>query len=189
MKGSNTGSDDAGLLDVLPFAAMLLDAEGAVVRANPAVAGVIGSGPDEIAGLPIAAALGKLRGASLAGATLNGLLEAGGVAATVVVASPGEEGALPGRHRLHLRRYPSGGSARFLALFEPVAEDDGRLVEIRRLKHEMSNLLMGLLGSAELLKDYRDVSDAAREKARVIAAECARLHDCLNRLDQTLNRS
>jgi PAS domain-containing protein len=187
MKGSSSGSDDAGLLDVLPFAAMLIDAEGLVVRSNPAIVGILGRHPEEIAGLPIAEALGNLRGASLAGATLDGLLEAGGVAATVVVAAPGEEGALPARHRLHLRRFPSHGTARFLGLFEPVADDDERLLEVRRLKHELSNLLMGCLGNAELLNG-QDLSERARGRARTIAEECRRMHDCLTRLDRVLHR-
>jgi len=50
-----------------------------------------------------------------------------------------------------------------------------RMGQIRLLRHEANNLLMGLVGRAELLERNSGMDDAARDKVRRLRADCKRL--------------
>jgi signal transduction histidine kinase len=55
------------------------------------------------------------------------------------------------------------------------AQLNERLQQIRRLRHDANNLLMGLMGRAELLEHGPGLDEAAREKVRRIRADCKRM--------------
>lgn len=57
------------------------------------------------------------------------------------------------------------------------------LLKIRTLKHEMSNVLMGLLGHAELLEDDPDLPETSKERVQLIRAQLHRLQDQIGKLN------
>ena len=59
-----------------------------------------------------------------------------------------------------------------------------RAVEIAsRVKHEVNNLLMGLLGQASLLRERFDLPDAARRKVETIERQGRKIRDQVAELD------
>ncbi len=59
-----------------------------------------------------------------------------------------------------------------------------RAVEITsHVKHDVNNLLMGLLGHTALLSARPDLSEAARQKAALIEQQAIRIRDRIAELD------
>jgi len=58
--------------------------------------------------------------------------------------------------------------------------------EIKRavgsIRHDLNNLLMGLVGHVELLRDTRDLPDDARRRLRIISDHLDRIRDKVGEL-------
>jgi hypothetical protein len=62
-------------------------------------------------------------------------------------------------------------------LEQQIEELKGRLRDVRAVKHQICNELMGAIGHAELLELQPELSDAARRKVARIRAHCAAITD------------
>lgn len=62
------------------------------------------------------------------------------------------------------------------------------LLKARVIKHQMSNIMMGLLGHTELLGEHPDLPERSRQKVQLIYDQICRLQgqvDALNELCRT----
>ena len=170
-----TESPELALLHALPFPAALLNASGIVIAANGPAEAVLGAGLVGTPFFPIA-----IPGAA---ATPAESAYRQGMATSEVQTAF----ALPGR-RLLVRSLP-GPERRALALIvdESGAGSGAVLAQVReiasKVKHDVNNVLMGLLGQTSLLQSRPDVSAVARAKIAVIEEQGRKIRDTVARLD------
>jgi len=153
------------LLDLLPAA--VLDASGTVLEVSPGFGARVGCEPSWLVGQPLLPVLAPL------------LAEAGGDAATLDedrdlnLASRGE--------RIVFRHYRCADGTRILAVVRaapsaPAALDDV-VARISRARHQVNNLLMSMMGHADLILAVPGLPDAARAKADRILQDAGRIRD------------
>ena len=175
----------------LPVAALLVDWQGTILNANPAARKWVG-GDDAIGRrvfdqLPGLEALEEEFVDNLAQSTLP----------PAVLIEAGEEGA-----KLKVQLRPIHGAERSvcLALLEPLAEGseateqrladaEGRLLSVRRVRHEMNNLLMGVLGHCELLLNDKQLDPHVRGKVEKVMAQSQRLREAIQQLSRVVKGS
>ena len=58
------------------------------------------------------------------------------------------------------------------------------LLSARAVKHEMSNILMGVQGHIDLLEDYPELRDKSTRKIRLIREQLRRMQDQLDALNK-----
>lgn len=61
---------------------------------------------------------------------------------------------------------------------------ENRMADVRRIKHQISNELMGVLGHTELLAGEPGLSDRTLDRVRRIREHCDRLQQQANELNR-----
>jgi len=62
-------------------------------------------------------------------------------------------------------------------LREQIRDLERRLREVSAIKHEISNILMGLMGHTELLANSTEPPEKSRKRAKLIYAQCQRIKE------------
>jgi len=152
------------LVEAVPLPGVLLDAAGVVVAANAGAKRLLGT---EIAGRGFRARLAELEG----GAT-----------------EPGTDSFAWGSGRVEIRDWKGSGGSALALILEHSQVPDASLAHARRVassvKHEINNLLMGLLGLATLLRGRPELNDGSRAKAQQIEEQARKIRDVAARLDE-----
>jgi nitrogen-specific signal transduction histidine kinase len=183
------------LLEALPFSALLLDSQARVVAVNAEMERITGRGSRHLIGKPFFEAFADLDGAARIAPDFTERVLRGALNECCLTPLP--SAAAPERSaRVHLRSVRKEGEPLVLVLLEPIAGDAqlrsdldrarGRLRATSRIKHEISNPLMGLLGTAELLEGYPDLPDRSRQRLTTILHEARRIQEQLLELSRTL---
>ncbi len=166
----------AALLGALPGAGLLLDEAGTVLEAAPASAPLLGQ------------PLERLRGASL----FECFVESEALHALATRFRTGRGGTCEattreGGERLHLHLEPLRyADARFGAAWAHRALPRDDVAAIADARHEINNLMMAVLGYAELLATHPGLPERARDRAHLLSEQAARLR---TRLDELLQLS
>jgi len=177
------------LLEALPWPALVLDADGRVAAANARAAGFAaaagsserergcGCGP-ALAELLAPADAERLRPdleRSLAGRTHGGPWD------VRLRSGPGGHADV----RLELRAI-GGMPPTTLVLLEPrnaaVPTTDDASARLARLKHDVNNQLMALLGHLELLRETQELEGNVRRHTEAMQAQCERMRDRIREL-------
>jgi PAS domain S-box-containing protein len=173
------------VLDALPHAAALLDADGIVLHANAALERVVGLDPQHSRGRALFQELLPAEEAEQVQDSYRSDVCAAGRATGFVTRLDGETGHGP-LVELRLQPLSVAGRACGLALLHAVPEspaaDTFRSPEFARLRHEIGNSLMGLVGNAELLAAQRDLPAELRHRVDAIFGESRRIHERLDEL-------
>ncbi len=178
-----TGAAHASLLGALPFAVTVLGADGTVLAVNEEAARILGADAEALLGTNFFRDLAPLGGMEQAQDEICRGIERNSVDdwfRTVAV--------LAGRElRIHVRSFRDGDQGRALVVVEEAGAPRGELrqaTEIAsRVKHDVNNLLMGLLGHVALLQDRTDLPEPARKKVDLIEQQGKSIRDRITDLD------
>jgi len=185
------GSLDAAVLDRLPVGVFLVGRDGGVLRANRAAARFFPGDRTDPSGLTIDDVLGGLRGSDALRQSIRGAMEAPTapvgdletvldhsgerVVARLVVFARDEE-----RYGVVVLSRPERGDDSEESVVSGIRE------RIGKIKHQVNNPLMGILGHAELLAMEASLSEEALERVEVIQSEARRIRDQVALLDRVL---
>ncbi len=180
------------LLEALPYGALIVDRRGDVIAANQMLLRSTKRDLDQIEKKSFFEAFDTLEHAKVIEAAFFKHVTLGGLAESFVTRLPVATSADPLRITVHLRSIHRGDDATALILIEPIVGDEeltraahelDRIgAELARIKHEISNPLMGLIGSALLLEEYPDLAENTRHRIACILDEGRRIEVTLRDL-------
>ncbi len=180
------------LLEAIPYGALIVDRRGSVLAANQILLRSTKRTLKQIEKKPFFETFDAIEDASLIEAAFLKNVTVGGLAESFATRLPVTADAEPLRITVHLRSIRPGDDAAALILIEPIVGDEELAraaheldrvgVELARIKHEISNPLMGLIGSALLLEDYPDLSENSRHRIACILDEGRRIEVTLRDL-------
>ncbi len=180
------------LLDALPYGALIVDRRGDVIAANQMLLRSTKRNLDQIEKRSFFEAFDTLEDSKAIEEAFFKNVTRGGLAESFATRLPVTADADPLRVTVHLRSIRRGDDATALILIEPIVGDEeltraahelDRIgVELARIKHEISNPLMGLIGSALLLEEYPDLSENTRHRIACILDEGRRIEVTLRDL-------
>ncbi len=177
-----SGFPFAGLVEVLPMGVIVVDVRGRVVAVNRPFERLTGHRSADLRERPL---LGNLvRGvAGLEESFIEGVT-GGRLDMTVDVRPAG--GAGPETvGSLRLRSFDHEGRTWVLGLLEAAhsIDVDSLIDRVSTAKHAINNLLMGLMGHAEILTVMDDVPAGARSRGEAILDQSRRLREEVQKLD------
>ena len=179
----------------LPVPLAILDRHGRVVAANRRFEELAGRPAGELVG---ALLLGELiETAADASSRLTEALDAGHVELRLhgSFAAGAHDGGRS--RRVSLRSFRHDGEPHVLAWLDELpapgaadanAEVDEVFRRVARARHQLNNLLMGLVGQAELLLDRDDLPEDARERVEAVMRQAARLREAVQQMGAIYRR-
>ena len=180
------------LLRALPFGALLLDERAEIICANGSAARLAGRAVEELAGLDFFSEFPALAPDEQTRDHFREAARTGFYSASVLLDGAALQGVDAEQLRVHVRALMDEGETRALVLLEPldgesdlrnkIQQLDDRMLEIRRCRHEVNNLLMGLMGQGELLGGQPELSELSQKKVGILLAQCRRLRDELKKM-------
>jgi PAS domain S-box-containing protein len=178
------------VIEALPVGAVILDRHGRILNVNDAFASVAGRGAGELIGFSLLSELTD--GSRSAETQLRDGLSLGSVSMRVPLrirrARPGETRPC----RVWLESFEESGQTLALGLLDTSPEPAGgepagglahALQQISSTKHNLNNLIMGLMGHTEILLGMDELPHRARAKAEVILEQSRRLRDAVQSLE------
>ena len=175
------------MIELLPFSSALLDRRGRVVAANEVLAGAVARARGELPGLAFVGELVEVP-PELADEVRTSL-EAGTIDLRF-------DGALRGggdgtRSCRVVMKSLSDGEVLALVDAEDRSRGDSPPPELREVyrqisatRHALNNVLMGLMGHAELLLEIPDLPERARIRAEAIMRETRRLREAVEEMSK-----
>lgn len=163
----------AALLDAFPMGVALVDHSGAIRLANRAAGRILGREPVELVGRPLFDALRALAGAEEFAETFPARL-AGETLDDAFGTSP----------RARLRSYRDASGPAAVVILEAGASTTRAAELASHVKHDVNNLLMGLLGQTALLGLRPDLAEAVRGKLALIEEHGKKIRDRVADLDE-----
>lgn len=165
------------LAEAIPAGLVLIDREGGIVSINHAAEELIGFKAPDLVGEDFFTRF----------EALDGMAEA---KETFLSGGAGADLPRPVRFRRPDREEPSA-RVRIRALEKDgerygvvVLEDADILAVVRTVRHDVNNSLMGLMGHAELLRNYGDLSSKSLAKIEAMSEEIDRVRERMARLGQ-----
>jgi len=177
-----------GLLAALPVGVVVLDDRARVVGLNRAFERLTGLRATDLRGKPVLGSL--VRAAEGLEARLLEALAADKLDLTLDLTSA------DGR-TVRLRGFDHDGRSWILGTLEvaegpdgrPVADVDALVDRVSTAKHALNNVLMGLMGHAEILAGLREAPVAVRARGEALLEQCRRLREEIQRLELRAFRS
>ena len=176
------------LVSALPLGVTVLDERGTILTANEAAARLLGTDRALLLGRNFFAEFASLEGMGEAHDGFRRGIQQDSIDLRLdtVAASPGQDGS--SRLRVRVRSFRDGSDRRALVLLEETGAPGGQellqAMEVAsKVKHEVNNLLMGLLGNLTLLRDRTDLPEAIRKKVELIEQQGKRICDLVADLD------
>lgn len=181
------------ILDALPFALTLLDRDGTIVAANTELERLLLRRAGDLVGKNFFAEFRSLAGVSEVETSFRrGMVSNAAVDLSFDSALVGGEARRGPSVRVVLRSFEDEqGRPRAIALFataggSPVRprDDLATAAEVAAgVKHDVNNLLMGLLGHLTLLLERAELAETTRAKIELLSEQARRIRDRITDLD------
>ena len=173
----------------LPLGLILLDQSGTILTASDRAAALLGLDPCALSGKSFFSELASLPGMVEAHEGFRREIGRDGVSLRFATSSgAGGRSRDASRLLVCVRSFRDGDHVRALVVLEEAEASSGegldRLMEVASgVRHEVNNLLMGLLGHAALLRESTELPEALRERVAMIEQQGRRIRDRIADLD------
>ncbi len=171
------GYPHAEVLDALPLAIAVVDRQGAVLGINAEWARSLGHDPEQVRGQPLAEAIElTLEDGDFAGLFRDAPADPRELRVLIT-----DRDNAPVMHTLQLR--PVDREGPILAVIESMHPGMREVVRTaRKTRHSINNVLMGLVGYAEILRDQQDLDPGVRAKVEKIMERVQQIRSEVSRL-------
>ncbi|MCP3978979.1 MAG: PAS domain-containing protein [bacterium] len=186
------------VLQALPFAGLVMDFTGDVLFANAETRELTGRSSEELIGKRFFAEFEFFGGSEEVESRYRDGVARGALSFFYVGEhlAPGE--SVPLKLKVHLNAFQDEGQPLGLAVLEPLPGHEQLQREIQELedclhavngiRHEINNLLMGLMGRTELLQDSAGLDGGTRDRVVQILDESRRVQQQVRQLGSVVKR-